>query len=405
MPLEAWSAGFDAALRVENWDAAVRELQMLAERWPAELSTYNDDAIFRTIAGARKVEKGAERRYALLDVLYDTGWKPSDPGATMDRLWADLAAGLTEHGLTIRATRVVQGVRHPWTLAYMRADKRFDGLFDHTSPDFDPEVQSPIELESSRKLVVDHPDKLAYVTDYAYDLLLHRHPEAALKLLDGARARIAAATKDKPAYADLETKGVWLKDYRRRALMELGRDDEALSLAIEASGDKEEGGDNVSQVINLAGIYDDLGRPKDALDTLTRLKGAANLLKGGASPYGLMQAESVRAIAYVQLGDKQGLATSMAYLKSHEADAPGALFEPMMWAGDLDAVAAIYIDRLNDPEQRLAALGDLQEFAQPLHPTPAGVTLHQRWDALRARADMQAAIAKVGRINRYSFLE
>jgi hypothetical protein len=55
-------------------------------------------------------------------------------------------------------------------------------------------------------------------------------------------------------------------------------------------------GENVSQVINLGGLYCDLGHPKEAIGSLIRLGVKI-------SPYGLMQEAIVRLRAAVELGD------------------------------------------------------------------------------------------------------
>jgi tetratricopeptide (TPR) repeat protein len=397
MPKEAWSGRLDAALRASDTDGAAAAMQGILERFPDALTGFTDEAVVTVLGRVRGLPKGPQRQFALLDALFDAGWKPADPSIDLQNDWVTLAAGLVDRGLTIRAARVAQTIRDPWALTMMRADKRFDDLFDHAAPQFDPEVQSAVELEFRRKLVADHPDRLGYVIDYADDLIHHLQPDLALKLLDDAQAFIARAPTDKPAYSDLSEKAVWVKDYRRRALMQLGRIDEALAIEVEAAGEEERGGENVSQTINLAGLYAELGRPQEALTTLDRLK-------ANASPYGLMQVEKIRAIACAELGDKDGLAKSLDYLRTHEADAPGALIVPLMWAGDLDAVAAVYIRRLADPDLRLDALSDMQLFALGLHPTVSAARLRARWDALRARPDIKAAVDKVGRVGRYSFV-
>lgn len=55
-------------------------------------------------------------------------------------------------------------------------------------------------------------------------------------------------------------------------------------------------GKNASQVINLGGLYCDLGKPKEALGSLVRLG-------TDMSSYGRMQEAGVRLDAAVQLGD------------------------------------------------------------------------------------------------------
>lgn len=394
MPKDVWTGLFSAALASSDWDNAARSLQTLLEHYPAELANFKDWTVFRTVGKAGGLEKGSDRRFALLDALYDTGWKPSE--GDMDSLLADLAAGLVDRGLTIRATRVAQQIRDPYVLARARADKRFDALFDHAAPEFDPEVQAGKDLERHARRMADNPRKLGELNSYAFYLMLNRHPDTALKLLDDALAGAAAAPKGKPPYDDLGDQLEWTKDYRQRALLDLGREDEAVAMEIEAA--KSAGDDTVSHVINLAELYDSLGRPNDALATI-------EAMKGGASAYGRMQAELVHVMTYAQLGDAAKLKTSLDYMKAHEADAPGSLTEALLATNDLDALAANYLRRLADPDQRLVALSELQRWGEPAHRTVMDKLWAERTETLRNRPDIKAAVDQVGRINRVSFQE
>jgi tetratricopeptide (TPR) repeat protein len=315
----------------------------------------------------------------------------------MDGLWVILAGGLADQGHVTRAATVAQRISNPWVLASMRADRRFDGLFDHAAARFDPEAAWGAQLEMRRKLMADHPAELSYVSDYVGELIYTHHPDMALKLIDDALARVAAAPKGKPAYTDLDDKLIWIKDARAHALFELSRADEAVAMLVTASAEKENGGANVSQVINLGELYVRLGRPQDALNSVARA--VTNM-----SPYGRMQAEGVKAWAYAQLADKENLAKSLAYVRAHETDAPGSLPDVLIGANDLDGAAAIYIRRLADPDTRLQALDELQAYAPSLHTTPVMQESDRRWRALVARPDMKAAIDKVGRVNSYSFM-
>jgi hypothetical protein len=57
--------------------------------------------------------------------------------------------------------------------------------------------------------------------------------------------------------------------------------------------------------------------------------------------------------------------------------------------------------RLENPRQRSAALVSLQEFAD--RPVTARMAqMRERWKVLRARPEVRAAVARVGRVERFS---
>ncbi|HEY1632763.1 MAG TPA: hypothetical protein VGF56_15710 [Rhizomicrobium sp.] len=151
----------------------------------------------------------------------------------------------------------------------------------------------------------------------------------------------------------------------------------------------EDGGVNVSQAINLADFYDDLGCPREAL--------VATQTIGDPSGYGAMAYQRARACAFVQLGDKDGLAESVAYMQAHEADSASALLEAEICIGNMDEAAAAAIRLLGNPALRGDIIGELQDYKDLPEP-PLAAQLHARWRALAARPDVAADVAKYGRV-------
>jgi tetratricopeptide (TPR) repeat protein len=230
-------------------------------------------------------------------------------------------------------------------------------------------------------------------------LIESRRTIEALKLLDEVLARAAAPNGGRPAFPDAGEELAWTMDYHARVLAQLGRYDEAVAELRAAAQRPEYGGPNISQSINLAGLLASLGRFQEA-DAI-----AGAVLARDLSPYGRMQAEAVRGCARVQANDRSGAAGSLAFLKAHQADAPQALQEALICAGDLDGAARLYVDRLRDPDRRIAALSELQDYAAPPVTTPLQRELARRRLLVRARPAVRAAIAKVGRIEHYNLLQ
>src|ERR1043166_3815731 len=155
---------------------------------------------------------------------------------------------------------------------------------------------------------------------------------------------------------------------------------------------------------HLASFLLQTGRPQEALDVvdaaIARAAPAAIASVGVMSSFGRMQLEDVRACAYAQSGDAANLKTSLDYIHAHQSDAWDAAVDAPLCANDLDGAAAVVVAGLADARERGEMLLWLQDFLA-VKRGPHGELLHQRWLALRARPDVQAALTRVGRVESY----
>ena len=158
----------------------------------------------------------------------------------------------------------------------------------------------------------------------------------------------------------------------------------------------QDGEPNVSQVINLASLYADLGQPEDAL-------AAIESVGSRRSDYGDLQEQRVRFEAYAQLGDAEGIRVTLAFISEHRHDAVGSYQSALLQVGDIDAAAALLIGRLETPRERADALYSIQGFAKQPR-TPIEQQGAARRTALIERPDVRAAIERVGRKESYPFL-
>jgi hypothetical protein len=152
-------------------------------------------------------------------------------------------------------------------------------------------------------------------------------------------------------------------------------------------------GKNISQIINLGELYCDLGNPKDGLGTLVRLGSEM-------SPYGHMQEADVRLDAAIQLGDAAEKEKWLGFIKEHRLDAPRTYEDALLRMNDLDTAAKWLIERLEDKDLRSAALLTVQEYAVPRETTRQTESRKRRREMM-ARADVQAEMQKVGRVESY----
>jgi hypothetical protein len=109
---------------------------------------------------------------------------------------------------------------------------------------------------------------------------------------------------------------------------------------------------------------------------------------------------SVRLVADDHLRDPQQVKRSLDYIRVHSTDAPPTYVDALIVVNQVDRAASALIAELLDKGQRQEALLSVQGFAS-VPGTPRDTTLEARRRALIARGDVQAAIDKVGRIERY----
>jgi tetratricopeptide (TPR) repeat protein len=245
------------------------------------------------------------------------------------------------------------------------------------------------KLATLRAAADKAPNDLEIATALANELLSQDRPAEALAVVDPA---ITGATPKAPSSAVSEADAaavLWLMDARARALVLLGRDEDALATLAKAAKRPEGTGSNVSQTLNLGVLYGDLGKPKEALETIKDVE--------FASEYGLMVRENIKSCAYAQLGDSINLSSSMKVMKEHAAKAPFDYFEALICANYLDDSAKFLIQELSDPLARRDILVRLQTYADArIYPSETE-NQHRRRTVL-ARPDVQAKINEVGRI-------
>jgi len=272
----------------------------------------------------------------------------------------------------------------------MRVDRRFDALRSDAAfaGRLDVRAAAEVNLVRAYESAEGDPANLHRFLEVAQALRTLGRNDEALALLD---QHIAHAQSAGSNYRDVAESLNWLLNERAYILYDLNRPDEAreaFGLSIAA---RESGNWNVSQVINFATMLIAEQRSRDALEVVRTV--------GSSSPYGDMWIAAVRACAAAQLGDAALQATSMAFLREHAEDNISALARANLCVNDLDAAAALYIQRLNDPDKRSSALVALQRYqSSPVEALPHDIVLRERMERVRARPDVQAAVAEFGRI-------
>jgi len=389
---EDWHGRLRAAFALDDMQDAVLSLTTIAQRWPETLQEVRDRAVFRVTSEARKLPRGEEHWLTLAEALYRAKWKLGNHGEP-SALWHDLTLYYIDHKAWDRATEVAAHITSPQILIALRADKRFDRVVTANPLIADIDHAAALEIEALQAATANEPRSLETLNELAYALFKSNRYDEALKLSDDALGRIQAGGATAPPFDDVDDQLNWAMDSRARALYALGRWDEAIAQWVHAAELSEHGSDNVSQAINLGDLYCELDRPRDAL------RAVAVVME--VSSYGRMQLESVRHAATVEMKAATEAARALTYLREHQAESPGTYQWALVVANDEEAGAHLLISRLEDPKLRSDALLDVQGYTDPLAP-PRAMEWRTRWATLIARPDVQAAIAKVGRVEHYN---
>ena len=395
-----WAQRAYSALLLESFPDAATSLTTIVKRWPEYLdkeSEFSQELVQSAVRGLSSGKNDNEKR-ALLEVLFDANYK-TEYGGEPSEYWRDLAEAAVARNDLPAATKYTTRITDASTLVAMRIDKRFDALVAKDPRAFDVRAAAEQEVKRLRGFVAKNPRSLGGVVQLTYALYTVGRFDDMLKTSDAAIARIAKAPAKKPAYDDLETQQSWIYNQKANALWSLGRWDDALAAMAAGAKTGEGGSPNVSQAINLGFYYDEAGKPREALAGLEGVDWAHSL-----SPYGRMQLQFVRYVAYLQLADSGEAEKVLSWFREHQADsketAQGALLE----GGDFDGAAALLVARLRDSSERAAALLEVQDFDLPAQ-TERAKESEKRRQQLLARADVAAAINEYGRREKFPIVK
>ena len=392
----AWIAQIELGLQLDKSDDVTRSVETLAKLHPDDLKSIAPEYFDKFLV----LEDAAGRTQDSLRVLIALdriGYQPTDPLANSDDLWWTYARLLLDSGDVERARAVLARVKAPNLLLQAGLDDRFAAIFADDDPGFDAKAASERRLASDQVLMIAHPKALTAVLSVARDLRTLERYSDALALLAAVKDRADRASRLKPAFTDQVDRLGWIETEEALDLRATGRVDEAIAVDAQAAKLEEFEGPNVSQVIALAELLNTVGKPLDALAALDVF---GHGRKDSSDAQDLMAVHAARACADAQIGRQAELAQELKFLTDHMAESPSDRIRGLICANDLDGAAAAYIAELAGVTERSDALLALSEFDPPEHPTAVDTSLRSRLDQIRNRADVKAAIAKVGHVER-----
>lgn len=385
----AWIVRFSSAFTIQDYDDAALSLTRFAQRWPAKLDNVEPGAVMQ-LHYRLELAHADEADRLMLDELFDAGWQ--DNGVEPSYLWRDLALQHLERGEMERATTVALRVTSGQVALSMRVDKRFDPITLAHADAFDVDSLVAAEITAAKARIEAQPDRLQPITDLQELYLITRQYEKVLSISEAVVSR--AEQREGPrTYSDFGDRYNWILDNRSRAFKRQGQWDKAIATEVLAARLPEQGAINVSQSINLGGLYAELGHPDAAATAIVQL--------GDLSPIGEMEMQAVKLRIAVDRHDEAAAASAMAYLRGHRAEELDAWQDALLLRGQLDEAAALLIERLENPSWRSDALVRMQHYAETIE-TPMEKAIHDGWNAVTARSDVQTALQKVGRVESFA---
>ncbi|WP_325489739.1 hypothetical protein [Sphingomonas sp.] len=382
-PNMLWTLRLELEIFASRHAEAVTTVEAMRDGRGGALNAMPIRSMYRLTGDLDKAKAVALQR-RLLRVLTDNAYDPDEAVAPLDGFRQSYAAILLADGDTAGATAQIRQIEEPSVAIELWADPRFRPLLP---PDFDIRAVTERALAAAMATREQNGNLLEPINRAGRHLRVLGRLQASLEVLETARAN----GRELASFSDADTYANWWWDEMARTYAALNRPDDAIAALRAGGAISEMGSINVSQLINLAGLQSAFDRPADALVTLAPFATA----KRPVSPYGEAEMRFQRGCASALTGDLKAMASDRDYLESHRADHPRALLGLLLCIGDLDAAAGVVIAQLDDPDQRVAMRLFLADYDAPVVALPPD-PIDRQLPALKARADVQAAITRAG---------
>lgn len=370
---------------------AIQSATTLLKNWPKTAPNFDIDFVGYAYRSAKKADDGEKLKANFARALLAAQWQPrAKPPEYVDFIWFNLARYDLLSNNYEEGERAAKRITDSFYIASMHAEKIFDPIVTKDPGRFDPDKALQIQIDRNLKRAKENPRLLQPIIDASLALIDVERAEEAATLIDDA---VLDIRKYPDKYTDSAETLNWLYDTRARVLVALGRRDEAYTELKRGTQKSENGGNNVSQIINLASAYLRGDRPKDALDEL-------ETLGNEASSFGIMLATAIQACATSNLKDERGAKKAVAYIDAHTDDDINSAVRIHLCTNDLDGAARFVIAGLAKPSQRSDVIMALQIYRQPTKVVVSQYdqNLEAAYAALRERNDVKQALEPYGRI-------
>jgi transglutaminase-like putative cysteine protease len=386
---DLWLQYVQAASRAGEAEDAADAAATLLENFPNEFRSMGDDTVAEIVWES---ESRGLARYRLLTAMFRHNYQRHD-GLEISDWWTGLIAAQLERNQLDAARLTLGRVRSPASLIQIQADRRFESVRSSLASWQQVDRMTDAYLEFLQSLSQANPRSLSIALELSMAQTKAHRFDAAMQSLDASLLRASAADGSK-YFIDYADRYRWLLDYRSRALGDLERWDEALLQMRQARSMKSS--DLVSQGINLAGLYNDMGRPRDARAELAKLD------RNSASEFGRQMMAAVALESAIQLGDNAEAARQIEYLGAHSQIDPSSYLFGLLSLDRIDEAVAQTIRMLADVEQQTSVLMAAQTY--PVGKSSAArQRTYQRWRQVLERPAVHEAIRRIGSIGTYQW--
>jgi beta-barrel assembly-enhancing protease len=388
-----WRLRLFTAIRANAPDDAFEALQVLAKTSPDFVEKMDDDDIVRLDELLLAMDGGYEARFELEDYLEKNAWRPPTGDYRGEVMRLHYVTGLLQRGRTAEARKLAALIHQPSMLAAMRADKRFDAVAPKAG--FDAMASADADLAEARQTAAQHAYSMAAQHGLAVALHRRNRSQEALAVLDRILAKAAISDADAGiGYTDAPWGIDLVLQWRSSLMVYTGKVELGVSSMVERAARTGPDGD-YSGPMSLGIVLNSLGRAAEARPYI------AGVNERSLSLRGRMKLAALKACAAGQLGDQAEVAVQLAWLGENMHSAPDELLAALVCNDRADDAAALIKRLLADPNTRSVALFGLQRFARKAVEPSQSRRINDAWDALRARPDIQAAVAPLGRIETY----
>lgn len=388
MPLWAAMLSSRAAEAVPLLESAARHIADPAAL--KELRLNLPDALVGPLIQQLAVAKDEPARHRLAEALLTLGWPEPGHSSRAEQLRAIVIEGRLAKGDEAGAQALAADLIEPLQLARLMVTRRYDALFP-AGLDRRRRIEEAVaayDLDTARRLSAA-PDDPKLLLERAQLLRALDREEEALALL-------LPASSDLDGVAAGGAEALWVVNEAAFALAALGRSDEAVAaMAKLLTLDVDQHPDLINMMINHGALLNSVGRYREAAAYGAGL--AANATRH-ASEYGQMWMWESAACGHAMAGDPAAAAPWLAKLEAGSANNRAAHVRALLCLDRLDAAETVMIARLegDQPESVLLALQDYR----PGRPETSVLAklLRERYDAVKARPAVKAAIDRVGRV-------
>ena len=389
-----WFYRFETAVYANNYRDANVAFTTLRNRWRDFADHLDATLVYRFERGLLTIPKSEDAQLAFETHLYERGWLDRKEDRLANAIRFHYAQHLIDKGDTARAARAIDDVTDPHALAVMHADKRFDTLLASNPEKFDVASALNAEWAATSSIPPRTIFDVCGCDSHAAVLYQMGRFGETLNAIDAAFARVVSVSGEmRRENQNFDTEYNDALTLRSLTLFALGRRDEAVGVA---SALQQENccGANTEMPMLMGRLLIWMDRGKEASDYLMMV------FENNLTPVESADLASLHVCAATQTHGAPAQQYMLADLRKAMFE-PGAVLRGYVCANDLDGAASAIVEGLADPQIRPLMLDQLQIYQPDGVQTEAQKAFQAKFDRLRSRPDVLAAVAKVGRINHY----